>query len=67
MGGPERGYDGGKKVTGCKRHLVVDTLGLVLAIAVHGADQQDNEGACLVLYSLWQKIKRVRVIFADGA
>ena len=36
-GGEERGYDAGKKVTGRKRHLAVDTLGMVLAIVVHGA------------------------------
>ncbi|MEZ6145572.1 MAG: IS5 family transposase [Planctomycetaceae bacterium] len=44
VGGPARGYDGGKQVSGRKRHLVVDTLGLVLAVSVHGADQQDHSG-----------------------
>lgn len=67
VGGPARGYDGGKQVSGRKRHLVVDTLGLVLAVSVHGADQQDHRGACLVLFTLWQKLKGIRVIFADSA
>ena len=38
VGGPDRGYDAGKKLGGRKRHIVVDTLGLVLAVVVHGAD-----------------------------
>ena len=40
-GGEERGYDAGKKITGRKRHLAVDTLGMVLAVVVHGAGWQD--------------------------
>jgi len=67
VGGEERGYDAGKKVFGRKRHLIVDTLGLILAVVVHGANQQDNDGACLVLYSLWEKMQRIKVIFADSA
>ena len=67
VGGPARGYDGGKQVSGRKRHLVVDTLGLVLAVSVHGADQQDHSGATLVLFALWQRRKGIRVIFADSA
>jgi len=67
IGGEERGYDGGKKISGRKRHIIVDTLGLILAVVVHGADQQDNDGACLVLYRLWKTMKRIKVIFADSA
>jgi putative transposase len=48
-GGSERGYDAGKKVTGRKRHVVVDTLGLVLVVLVTGASVQDRDGARLVL------------------
>ena len=43
-GGP-RGYDAGKKVKGRKRHIVTDTLGLMLFVLVHGADIQDRDGA----------------------
>jgi len=44
VGGEERGYDGGKKVKGHKRHLLVDTQGLVLKVKVHGAAVMDCEG-----------------------
>ncbi|WP_456833566.1 IS5 family transposase [Deinococcus sp. UYEF24] len=46
-GGP-RGYDGGKKINGRKRHILVDTLGLVMGVVVHRADIQDRAGAVLV-------------------
>lgn len=67
VGGEQRGYDGGKKVSGRKRHIVVDTRGLILAVVVHGADRQDYDGAILVLLVLWAKIKRIKAIFADSA
>ena len=44
VGGEERGYDGGKKVKGRKRHLLVDTQGLVLKARIHSAKIQDREG-----------------------
>jgi putative transposase len=44
VGGEQRGYDGGKKVKGRKRHLLVDTQGLVLKAKVHSAKLQDREG-----------------------
>lgn len=44
-----RGYDAGKKIQGRKRHIVVDTLGFILALVVHPADQQDRDGAKPVL------------------
>lgn len=65
-GGEERGYDAGKKITGRKRHLAVDTLGLVWAVVVHGAYWQDHDGACLVLMRLRQ-LGRLRVVFGDSA
>src|SRR5215210_1724703 len=48
-GGKERGYDGAKKVKGRKRHLLVDTQGLVLEARVHSAKVQDREGIKLLL------------------
>lgn len=66
-GGDERGYDAGKKVTGRKRHLAVDTLGLVLAATVHGAYWQDHDGAVFVLLALKERFKRLKVVFADSA
>jgi putative transposase len=66
-GGDERGYDAGKKITGRKRHLAVDTLGLVLAVVVHGASWQDYDGACFVLMRLKAAFRRLKVVFADSA
>jgi putative transposase len=49
VGGEERGYDGAKKVKGRKRHLLVDTQGLVLEVKVHSAKVVDREGVKLLL------------------
>jgi putative transposase len=49
VGGEERGYDGGKKVKGRKRHVLVDTQGLVLKARVHSAKVQDREGIKVLL------------------
>src|SRR5215212_2724345 len=49
VGGKERGYDGAKKIKGRKRHLLVDTQGLVLEARVHSAQIQDREGIKLLL------------------
>jgi len=49
MGGPERGYDGGKKINGRKRHLLVDTLGWFLAILMTSAGLDDGVAAALLL------------------
>ena len=61
------GYDAGKKIKGKKRHILVDTLGLLLSATVHSADIQDRHGAALVLdartRALFPFIER---IFADG-
>ena len=67
VGGDERGYDAGKKLSGRKRHIAVDTLGLILAVVVHAASCQDYNGAHLVLVQLKEKFKRLKVIFADSA
>jgi putative transposase len=61
-----RGYDAGKKINGRKRHIVVDTLGLVLAVVVHAANIQDRDGAKLVLALLKGRFSRLKLIWADG-
>ena len=66
-GGPERGYDAGKQIAGRKRHLLVDTLGLVWRAVVHSAGTQDRDGARPVLAPLAQQQTRLRKIWADGA
>jgi putative transposase len=63
----ERGYDAGKKVKGHKRHILVDTLGLLLMVVVHRASIQDRDGAKLVLERAKGKFPRLALIWADGA
>jgi putative transposase len=66
IGGPA-GYDGGKKVKGRKRHIVADTLGLLLAVAVTAANLDDGTHASSVLAELTpEKFPRLEVIFADN-
>ena len=64
-GGP-RGYDAAKKVTGRKRHVLVDTLGLLLVLVIHTADLQDRDGLALVCRRLRRRFPWLRLIFADG-
>jgi putative transposase len=61
----DKGYDAGKKVDGRKRHIVVDTLGLIWAVTVHAANIQDAPGARLVLPKLAGRVRRLKTIFAD--
>ncbi len=61
-----RGYDAGKQVKGRKRHIVVDRLGLILAVVVHAASVQDRDGARLVLARLAGRFPRLRLLWADG-
>lgn len=53
-------------MTGRKRHIVVDTLGLLLAVVVHAANIQDRDGAKLVLAKLVGRFPRLKLIWADG-
>ncbi len=62
----ERGFDAGKLVKGTKRHLLVDTLGLVLAVFVSSADLQDRDGARFLLSRLSGSCKKLRLIWVDG-
>jgi len=61
-----RGYDAGKKVKGRKRHILVDTLGLLLMAVVHTANIQDRDGAKLVLEKAKLFFSRLQLIWADG-
>ena len=66
MGGPERGYDGGKKIKGRKRHLLVDTLGLLLAVFITSAALDDGVAAPLLLGQVTPyHFPRLMTIFAD--
>lgn len=62
----DTGYDAGKKVKGRKRHIVVDTLGLILNVVVHSASIQDRDGAALVLNKITNRFPFIEKIFADG-
>lgn len=65
--GGERGYDGGKRITGRKRHIVVDTMGLLLAVTVTSAAVDDAAAAPLVLGQLTpQSEPRLKKLWADG-
>ncbi len=61
-----RGYDAGKKVNGRKRHVLVDTLGLVLTVVVLTANIQDREGARTLLEKVKGQFPRLQKIWADG-
>jgi transposase len=65
-GGP-RGYDAGKKVKGRKRHILTDTIGLLVGAIVHTADIQDRDGAPVLLASIRSSFPWLRHVFADAA
>ncbi|MGJ0510120.1 MAG: IS5 family transposase [Methylocystis sp.] len=56
----------GKKIKGKKRHILVDTIGLLLHAVVHSADIQDRDGGILVLSTLFGKFPFLKKLFADG-
>jgi putative transposase len=66
VAGESHGFDAGKKTKGRKRHIVVDTLGFMLAIIVTSAAVQDRDGAKLVLNRLNGSAKKLRKIWVDG-
>jgi putative transposase len=67
QGGEERGYDGGKKISGRKRHIVVDSLGLLLAVLVTSAAVDDGDAAKEVLSMVdSDAFPRLRTIYADN-
>jgi putative transposase len=61
-----RGYDAGKKVQGRKRHIAVDTIGLLLTVLVTAASVQDRDAARPLLWNLRQAFPSVRLAWADG-
>jgi len=67
VGGEDRGYDGGRKIKGRKRHLLVDTLGLLIAVLVTGANVDDGTAAPLLLEQVRQEdFPRLKMIFGDS-
>ncbi len=65
--GGERGYGAGKRTPGRKRHIVVDTMGLLLAVVVHSASVQDRDGVKLVTEGIKARFPRLKLIWADAA
>lgn len=66
VGKPSRGYDAGKKINGRKRHIAVDTIGLLLVVLVTAASTQDRDGARPLLQRLSASCQRIQLVWADG-
>jgi transposase len=66
VGGEQRGYDGGKKVKGRKRHLLVDTEGFVLKAKVHSAKVMDYEGIKPLLEQAGEQFSRLKQLWLDA-
>lgn len=62
----DKGFDAGKKIKGIKRHIIADTLGLILAVVIQSASVQDRDGAISVIEKLVESWKKIIKIFADG-
>ena len=60
------GYDAGKKIKGKKRHLTVDTEGLLLCAIIHAADMQDRDGGVLLMSTLFGLFPFLLKLYADG-
>jgi len=65
-GGDQRGFDGGKRIKGRKRHIITDTNGLLLAVRVHAANTHDSKAADNVICLMEHKYERISKIYADG-
>ena len=63
--GGERGFDGNKKIKGRKRHILVDTLGLLLKVVVHPASLQDRQGGRLLVEAMKGQFPTLTKIWAD--
>lgn len=66
LGGHDRGFDGGKHIKGRKRHIVTDSMGLLLTVMVHAANIHDSKGAFDVIATLKGRFGRLIKIVADG-
>lgn len=66
VGKGSRGYDAGKKVNGRKRHIAVDTIGLLLTVLITATGVQDRDGAKPLLWNLRKAFPSVKLTWADG-
>ena len=62
----DKGFDAGKRIKGIKRHIITDTLGMILAVAIQSASVQDRSGATEVIKQMKLNWIKVIMIFADG-
>ncbi len=62
----DKGFDAGKKIKGIKRHIITDTLGMILAVVIQSASTQDRSGAPSVIKKMKSNWIKVIKIFADG-
>jgi transposase len=63
---PSRGYDAGKKINGRKRHIAVDTIGLLLTVLITAASVQDRDAARPLLWNLKKAFPAIKLTWADG-
>jgi transposase len=66
VGAASRGYDAGKKINGRKRHIVVDSLGLLLVVVITAASMQDRDAAFRVLGAVRERFSTISLVWADG-
>jgi transposase len=66
VGAATRGYDAGKKTNGRKRHIVVDTIGMLVIVVVSAASVQDRDGARPALAALRKTFPTISLVWADG-
>jgi hypothetical protein len=66
VGKDSRGFDGGKKVNGRKRHIAVDACGLLLVVLVTIASIQDRDGGLRLLALLRERFATIGLVWADG-
>jgi putative transposase len=66
IGGEARGYDGGKKIKGRKRHIITDSNGRLLSVVVHAANEHDSQTGFEVMETLKYRFERMQKIYADG-
>jgi putative transposase len=65
--GGAKGFDSGKKVKGRKRHVWVDSMGLLLAVLVTAADVHDSQAACTLFHGrVWDELPRLEVVYVDS-
>ena len=62
----DKGFDAGKNIKGIKRHIMVDTLGWILAVVIQSASVQDRDGAISVVNKLLESWSKIVKIFADA-